>query len=63
MKRQEEESAKSRQVGMKSKRDPNEGDEAEENIWEAAPVAGTCHYLTICVLLDLNSQPPLVEEH
>ncbi|KAL6182939.1 hypothetical protein ACLB2K_044351 [Fragaria x ananassa] len=40
MKRQEEESAKSRQVGMKSKRDPNEGDEAEENIWEEAPVAG-----------------------
>ncbi|XP_050376255.1 uncharacterized protein LOC126793700 isoform X2 [Argentina anserina] len=40
IKRQQEEEA-ARQVGMKSKRDPNEEDEAEENVeWEEAPVAG-----------------------
>lgn len=36
-----------RQVGMKSKRDEDEGDDDVE--WEEAPVAGIYHYLTICI--------------
>lgn len=40
---------------MKSKRDENERDEGDDNVdWEEAPVAGKCHYLTICVQFPLD---------
>lgn len=39
-------SSSSRQVGMKSKRDDDEGDDDVE--WEEAPVAGKYHLQCIC---------------
>lgn len=50
-------SSPSRQVGMKSKREEDEGDDDVD--WEEAPVAGRYHYLTICIpisklILNLN---------